>query len=150
MTTMRCACWGWPIVLPARPSQVTAKNWKKDLVFVGMVGMIDPARPEVTPALEMAQSAGIRTIMITGDYPNTAQAIARAIGLLRPDRQVLTGNQIAEMDDRALELAVRDTDVFARVSPEHKMRIVDALRANNEVVLETRRRQRVHRHQACG
>ncbi|NPV74793.1 MAG: cation-translocating P-type ATPase [Anaerolineae bacterium] len=124
-------------VLPAAPLQVNSEELEKDLIFAGMVGMIDPARPEVTPALQMAQRAGIRTIMITGDYPNTARAIAKAIGLLRPERQVLTGNQLAEMDDCTLEKSVRDVDVFARVSPEHKMRIVDALRANNEVVAMT-------------
>jgi Ca2+-transporting ATPase len=114
-----------------------AEEVEKDLVFVGMVGMIDPARPEVNPALEKARHAGIRTIMITGDYPNTARAIAEAIKLLTPGHKVLTGNQLNDMDGAALKQAVMDTDVFARVSPEHKMRIVDALRENGEVVAMT-------------
>jgi len=99
-------------------------------VFVGLVGMIDPARVEVKPALPKARAAGIRTIMITGDYPNTARAVAEDIGLLRPGHQVLTGAQLNEMDDERLRQEVKVTDAFARVSPEHKMRIVDALRAN--------------------
>jgi Ca2+-transporting ATPase len=75
--------------------------------------------------------------MITGDYSNTARAIAESIGLLRPGRKVLTGAELSEMDDAALTTVIEQTDVFARVSPEHKMRIVDALRANNEVVAMT-------------
>ncbi|MFZ3069576.1 MAG: HAD-IC family P-type ATPase, partial [Anaerolineaceae bacterium] len=86
---------------------------------------------------DKAARAGIRTIMITGDYPNTARAIAESIHLLRPGHQVLAGAQLDELDDRALQEAVQHTDVFARVSPEHKMRIVDALKANGEVVAMT-------------
>ncbi|MEA3348989.1 MAG: cation-translocating P-type ATPase [Chloroflexota bacterium] len=110
---------------------------EKDLIFVGLIGMIDPARPEVTPALEMARKAGIRTIMITGDYPNTARAIAAEIGLLQAGHHVLTGNDIEAADDKTLQVEVMNTDVFARVSPQHKMRIVQALRSNGEVVAMT-------------
>jgi len=110
---------------------------ERDLIFVGLIGMIDPARTEVRPALETARGAGIRTIMITGDYPNTAKAIAESIHLLSPGHQVLTGAQLNEMTDAELQHEVQHTDVFARVSPEHKMRIVDALRANDEVVAMT-------------
>jgi Ca2+-transporting ATPase len=124
-------------VLPVLPDEINSEHLEKDLVFVGMVGMIDPARPEVSPALEKARGAGIRTIMITGDYPNTAQAIASTIGLLQADHKVLTGSDLNHMDDATLQAEVRRTDVFARVSPEHKMRIVDALRANDEVVAMT-------------
>ena len=99
--------------------------------------MIDPARPEVKPALQTAANAGIRTLMITGDYPNTARAIAESIGLLRPGHKVLTGAQLDEIDDKQLIVEVEQTDVFARVSPEHKMRIVNALQANGEVVAMT-------------
>ncbi len=119
------------------PSKMKADEIEQNLVFVGMVGMIDPARPEVSPALEKARGAGIRTIMITGDYPNTAQAIAENIHLLEPGHRVLTGNQLNEMSDDQLKTAVLETDVFARVSPEHKMRIVDGLRANDYVVAMT-------------
>jgi Ca2+-transporting ATPase len=124
-------------LVPVLPEQIRSEEMEKDLVFVGLVGMIDPARVEVHPALERARSAGIRTIMITGDYPNTARAIGESIGLLVPGHQVLTGAQLNEMDDETLARQVEQTDVFARVSPEHKMRIVDALRANNEVVAMT-------------
>jgi Ca2+-transporting ATPase len=110
---------------------------EKDLVFVGLVGMIDPARTEVRPALEKAREAGIRTVMITGDYPNTARAIAETIGLLQHGRGVMTGAQIDALSDAELKKVIEDTAVFARVSPEHKMRIVDALQANDEVVAMT-------------
>ncbi len=121
----------------AKTEEARIDALEKDLIFVGMVGMIDPARPEVTPAMEKARHAGIRTIMITGDYPNTARAIAEDIGLLQSGHHVLTGNQMNEMDDTTLCEEVVKTDVFARVTPEHKMRIVDALRANNQVVAMT-------------
>jgi len=124
-------------VVSAPPEKVNAAELEQDLVFVGLLGMIDPARPEVAPALQTARKAGIRTIMITGDYPNTARAIAEGIGLLTPGHQVLTGSQLNEMDDETLREEVKRTDVFARVSPEHKMRIVEALRANGEVVAMT-------------
>ena len=101
---------------------------EKDLTFAGLIGMIDPARLEVRPALEKARGAGIRTVMITGDYPNTARAIAESISLLQSGHQVLTGADVNLMDDETLAREVKVTDVFARVSPEHKMRIVDALR----------------------
>jgi Ca2+-transporting ATPase len=123
--------------IPADPEQVKADELEKDLVFVGLIGMIDPARTEVKPALENAREAGIRTIMITGDYPNTARAIAETIGLLRPGKKVMTGTQLDEVSDEQLKQVIEDTDVFARVSPEHKMRIVDALQANDEVVAMT-------------
>jgi Ca2+-transporting ATPase len=123
---------------PVLPDEIKSEALERDLIFVGMVGMIDPAREEVTPALGMARDAGIRTIMITGDYPNTASAIAEDIGLLNDHhRQVLTGKQVNEMDDVTLQREVQNTAVFARVSPEHKMRIVDALRANAEIVAMT-------------
>jgi Ca2+-transporting ATPase len=116
---------------------VSVDELEKDLVFVGLVGMIDPAREEVKPALEKAAHAGIRTVMITGDYPNTARAIADTIGLLRPGHKVLTGADLDRMSDDLLKNEIEQVDVFARVSPEHKMRIVDALQANSEVVAMT-------------
>jgi Ca2+-transporting ATPase len=122
---------------PDNPEELHAEELEKDLVFVGLIGMIDPAREEVKPALEHAREAGIRTVMITGDYPNTARAIAEAIHLLRPGKKVMTGAQLDETSDEQLKQVIEDTDVFARVSPEHKMRIVDALQANNEVVAMT-------------
>ena len=110
---------------------------EKNLIFVGLIGMIDPPRMEVAPALNKARHAGIRTVMITGDYPNTARAIAQSIGLMKRRKGVLTGMELDKMNDEQLKQAMSDTAVFARVSPEHKMRIVDALQANNEVVAMT-------------
>ncbi len=124
-------------LVPDVPEEARHDELEKDLIFAGLIGMIDPARAEVKPALEKARGAGIRTVMITGDYPNTARAIARSIGLLQSGHQVLTGAELNEMDDATLIREVKVTDVFARVSPEHKMRIVDALRANDEVVAMT-------------
>jgi Ca2+-transporting ATPase len=107
------------------------------LTFVGLIGMIDPARPEVPPALSRARTAGVRTVMTTGDYPDTARAIAEAIGLLEPGYEVVTGRSLDEMDPNELAKAVARTAVFARVSPEHKVRIVDALKSNQQVVAMT-------------
>ncbi|HEX6291702.1 MAG TPA: cation-translocating P-type ATPase [Herpetosiphonaceae bacterium] len=107
-----------------------------ELVFLGLVGMIDPPRPEVRDAVERAGRAGIRPIMITGDHPKTGLAIARELGIAANDR-VMTGTQLEKLDDAALEQAVRDTSVFARVNPEHKLRIVDALQRNQHVVAMT-------------
>lgn len=119
------------------PDELTREYAEQGLIFAGLMGMIDPARPEVKPALEKARRAGLRTIMITGDYPNTGRAVAESIGLLRPGDKVHTGAELNNMDDAALAEEVKTTAVFARVSPEHKMRIVDALRANDHVVAMT-------------
>ncbi|HEX7973957.1 MAG TPA: cation-translocating P-type ATPase, partial [Anaerolineales bacterium] len=124
-------------ITPDLPDIEDHEALEKDLVFVGLIGMIDPPRPEVPPALEKARKAGIRTLMITGDYPNTARAIAESIGLLRPGHKVLTGSDLNGMDDGELKREVEFSDVFARVSPEHKLRIVEALRSNGEVVAMT-------------
>ena len=117
--------------------EVSNHELEQELIFVGLLGMIDPSRPEVPPALEVARAAGIRTVMITGDYPNTARAIAEDIGLMQAGHQVLTGHDLDQIDDVQLREEVKRTDVFARVSPQHKMRVVQALRANNEVVAMT-------------
>lgn len=119
------------------PDELNREFAEQGLIFAGMMGMIDPARPEVKPALEKARGAGLRTIMITGDYPNTGRAVAESIGLLRPGDRVHTGTELNGMSEQTLQEEVKATAVFARVSPEHKMRIVDALRANNEVVAMT-------------
>jgi Ca2+-transporting ATPase len=119
------------------PAMEDLEKLEEGMIFVGLVGMIDPPRPEVTPALVKAGKAGIRTIMITGDFPNTARAIAEAIGLLKPNHQVLSGTELDALSDEQLMQQVKYTDVFARVSPEHKLRIVEALREDNEVVAMT-------------
>ncbi|MDH5506107.1 MAG: cation-translocating P-type ATPase, partial [Anaerolineae bacterium] len=119
------------------PSEMDSQVIEKDLTFVGLIGMIDPPRPEVNAALQKARNAGIRTVMITGDYPQTARAIAESIGLLQPGHKVLTGNDLNQIDDAALQKEIVHTDVFARVSPEHKVRIVQALRAHGQIVAMT-------------
>jgi Ca2+-transporting ATPase len=116
---------------------VPVDKLEQDLVFAGLIGMIDPPRDEVKHAIGNARQAGIRTVMITGDYPNTARAVAQEIGLLQPGHMVLTGADVDRMSDDALKNEIEMVDVFARVSPEHKMRIVDALQANGEVVAMT-------------
>lgn len=121
----------------AHPGEENMEALEEDLIFVGLIGMIDPPRPEVKPALLKARHAGIRTVMITGDYPNTARAIGESIGLIESGHSVFTGAQINELSDEELRKAAQTTDVYARVSPEHKMRIVDALRANSQVVAMT-------------
>jgi len=124
-------------VIQGIPEEMNLETLECDLNFAGLIGMIDPPREEVAPALEVGRKAGIRTVMITGDYPNTARAIAESINLLEPGHQVMTGPQMDEMDDDTLIDQVAVTDVFARVSPEHKLRIVEALRARDEVVAMT-------------
>jgi Ca2+-transporting ATPase len=119
------------------PDSPSPERVERELTFIGLIGMIDPARPEVLPAMEKAKRAGIRTVMITGDYPETARAIAQDIGLLQPGHNVLSGVELAKLDDELLRQEVARTDVFARVSPEHKVRIVDALKRNRQVVAMT-------------
>jgi len=104
--------------------------------FLGLVGMADPIRPTVPAAIQECYRAGIRVVMITGDYPATARHIARGIGLRDPD-EVLTGPELDRLGDEALADRIRRVNVFARVVPEQKLRIVDALKANREVVAMT-------------
>lgn len=108
-----------------------------NLIFCGLVGMIDPPRPEVPMAIRRCQRAGIRVVMITGDHALTARAIARRVGLLGPHGSVLTGADLARLSERELRKAVSDVAVYARVSPADKLRIVQALRGNGEVVAMT-------------
>jgi magnesium-transporting ATPase (P-type) len=107
-----------------------------DLVFLGVVGMIDPPREEAKEAVARAKGAGIRPIMITGDHPQTAAAIARELDISAEGRAV-TGAKLEKLDDEALERTVRECSVYARVNPEHKLRIVDALQKNGDVVAMT-------------
>ncbi|MGD9817461.1 MAG: cation-translocating P-type ATPase [Desulfomonilaceae bacterium] len=119
------------------PQEVTTDTIEHDLIFIGLFGIIDPARPEVVPAVEKARQAGIRTIMITGDYPDTAEAIGKSIGLTQPGRKAIAGAELDRLDDTGLIKVLDNTDVFARVNPEHKMRIVDGLKQKGEVVAMT-------------
>ncbi len=106
-----------------------------DFEFLGLVGLEDPLRESVPEAIRQCRSAGIKVIMITGDYPVTARAIARQIGL--ESREVLTGNGIVHLSDEELSAHLRNTAVFARIMPEQKLRIVNTLKANNEIVAMT-------------
>jgi len=122
---------------PDYPETMDAEDVERDLTFVGLIGMIDPPRPEVKAAIGHARDAGIRTVMITGDYPDTAEAIAQSIGLLRPGSTVLPGAALERMTEPDLLDAARSADVFARVSPRHKVMIVEALRKTGEVAAMT-------------
>jgi P-type Ca2+ transporter type 2C len=105
------------------------------LVFMGLVGLADPLRAGVFEAISEARAAGIRVVMITGDYPVTARAIARQAGL--DASTVLTGENLKQMDDQAFSASVRNTSIFARITPDQKLRIVDALKGSGEVVAMT-------------
>ena len=113
------------------------EDGEKIMTFHALAGMIDPARPEVPEAIERAKGAGMRVIMATGDHRLTAEAIADEIDILTEDGQVLTGEDVEHLDDEELERQVNEVDVFARVSPEHKHRMVEALRRSGEVVAMT-------------
>jgi len=120
--------------------EYTTEIIEKDLVFVGLQGMIDPPREEVIPAMKLCKEAGIKVVMITGDHKLTAVAVAKEIGLLEEtseDRRVLTGAELDEIDDEELEKIVDNVSVYARVSPEHKVRIVNALKKRGYVVAMT-------------
>ena len=110
---------------------------EQGLVFCGLVGMIDPPRPEALEAIKLCKSAGIRTVMITGDYRETAAAIAKQLGIISSDDEVLTGAQLNEMSDKELDEAVEKVSVFARVSPEHKVRIVQSLKNKGHIAAMT-------------
>jgi Ca2+-transporting ATPase len=119
------------------PSEPKAEEMERDLVFLGMIGMIDPARPEVKPAIAKARVAGIKTLMITGDYPDTAIAIARELDLLESEDRTFTSAQLNELNDEQFRLVVESADVYSRVSPQHKVRIVEALQSRGHVVAMT-------------
>ena len=113
----------------------TAPN--SDLVFVGFLGIIDPPRPEAQKAIKECQSAGLKTIMITGDHPLTALSIAKSLGIAKSKKEVLTGSELNKLSDYELERVINKYSVFARVTPEHKLMIVKALKKNGNVVAMT-------------
>lgn len=112
------------------------ENAEREMTFLGLVGMIDPPRPEAKAAIGSCEQAGIKTVMITGDHPLTAQAVARELGLLKTGR-VVTGAELEAMSDIEFELEVEKIDVYARVSPAHKLRVVSALQKKGHIVAMT-------------
>ncbi len=124
-------------VLDKAPTDEEMKNMESDLTFIGMCGMIDPPRIEVKAAIDKCKSAGIKTVMITGDHRETAIAIAKELGILENEDEAISGQDLEEMSDEDLIKNVRKYSVYARVSPEHKVRIVKAWKANGEIVAMT-------------
>lgn len=124
-----------------RSSQEVSKNGsgtevERDLVFIGMVGLMDPARPEVKTAVQTCSTAGIRPVMITGDHPLTARKIAEELGISH-DGEILTGQELIKMSVEDLEGVVEKVSVYARVAPEHKYKIVEAFQRRNQIVAMT-------------
>ena len=121
---------------PEELGEITTEP-EKNLILLGLMGMSDPPRPEVRQAIAKSRQAGIQVKMITGDYPKTAASIAAQIGLLRSKGQIMTGTEIDQLSDLELAKVIKKVDVFARVDPHHKLRVVRALRANHEIVAMT-------------
>ncbi len=122
---------------PSLEAARKCEDWETNLVFVGLCGMIDPPRQEAKEAIATAKSAGIRTVMITGDHQITAMAIAKELDILPPQGRVMTGAELDETNDEQLARLVDDVYVYARVTPEHKLRIVRALQSRGHVVAMT-------------
>lgn len=120
--------------IPAAPTPETDET---ELIFCGLVGMIDPPRVEAIEAIKVCKTAGIRVVMITGDYRDTAAAIAKQLGIISSDDQVLAGSDLNRMSDAELEEAAKTVNVYARVSPEHKVRIVQAMKNNGGIAAMT-------------
>ncbi|MCX5908314.1 MAG: HAD-IC family P-type ATPase [Deltaproteobacteria bacterium] len=119
------------------PSPCSSETVETKLTFVGLLGMIDPARPEVKEAVKVAQRAGLKSVMVTGDYKDTAEAIAREIGILTPGGKVLAGAELDKMSEEELAKVIDQVNVCCRVSPQHKTKIVDAFKARGHVVAMT-------------
>jgi Ca2+-transporting ATPase len=110
------------------PDDISPEGLEHDLIYIGMTGMIDPVRPEVKDAIGLCRTAGIRPVMITGDHRDTAVAIAKELGILEEGQQALTGAELSKIPDDEFNAHVEDYSVYARVQPEHKVRIVNAWR----------------------
>ena len=121
----------------AVPEDVTPENLEQDLCFIGLTGMIDPLRPELKAAIAECRSAGIRPVMITGDHKDTAVAIARDLGIISGPEQAITGAELDKLSDEELDKAVENYGVYARVQPEHKVRIVSAWKHRGAVTAMT-------------
>lgn len=119
------------------PASTAPQDIENNLTFIGLVGMIDPVRPEVKEAIKKCKSAGIRPIMITGDHKDTAVAIAKELGIIKDASQAITGAEISQMSDEEFDKAVAQFSVYARVQPEHKVRIVSAWQKRGKVTAMT-------------
>lgn len=119
------------------PEHPTFDLVENDMIFVGLVGMIDPARPEVKESIKLCKAAGIETVMITGDYKETAYAIAKDLGMVESESQAMMGEELDKYSDEELREVVKKTKVYARVSPEHKVKIVTALKENGQITSMT-------------
>ncbi len=119
------------------PSKIDSTSIEEDLIFVGLIGMIDPPRDNVKEAIRTCKHAGIKTVMITGDHIETAKAIAKDLGILMPKDLTITGQELNNMAQEELERKIKDCSVFARVTPEHKVRIVKAWQKTGAVVAMT-------------
>ncbi|HAC74277.1 MAG TPA: ATPase, partial [Porphyromonadaceae bacterium] len=119
------------------PDRVDAETIERNLVFIGMLGMIDPARPEVVEAVKKCKTAGIRPVMITGDHKVTAVAIAAEIGIYTEGDKAVAGNVLQEIPDEELYRDIEKYSVYARVAPEHKVRIVKAWQSHGDIVAMT-------------
>jgi Ca2+-transporting ATPase len=124
------------VLAVAYKPRATPQDCEDNMVFLGLVGMIDPPRPEARAAIQQCAEAGIKPVMITGDHPVTAEAVARELGLLNKVR-VITGNELEAMSEANFERAVEEISVYARVSPAHKLRVVTALQNKDHVVAMT-------------
>ncbi len=130
-------CLGFAYKTVEKIGKPTSENTENDLIFLGLVGMIDPPREEVKDAIKTCKQAGITTIMITGDHKDTAFAIAKELGICSSQEHVITGKELDEIPDEKFVKLVNNYQVYARVSPEHKVRIVKALKANDKIVAMT-------------
>ncbi len=119
------------------PDSLDPDRLEQKMIFVGLLGMIDPPRPEIAGAIRIARDAGLRTVMVTGDYPETARAVAERIGLLGEGHRTMPGSELDALSDEEIADLVDDVDVYARVSPQHKVKIVEALRSRGHVVAMT-------------
>jgi Ca2+-transporting ATPase len=122
---------------PKQPDASDMEDVEKEMVFAGMLGMIDPPRPEVAAAIRTAREAGLRTVMVTGDYPDTARAIGEQINLLGEGQEVVAGAELDKLTDEEIAERADRVGVYARVSPQHKVKIVEALRSRGHVVAMT-------------
>ena len=119
------------------PNKITSDNLEKNLIFVGLIGMIDPPREGVKESIEECKNAGIKTVMITGDHKLTATAIAKKLGILEREEEAITGLELDKISEEDLRKNIRNYSVYARVAPEHKVRIVEAWQSQGDIVAMT-------------